>query len=33
MVLCRLSMSYYGETYKEMWGEPIATKKVHFWNI
>ncbi len=26
------SVSYYGETYKEMWGEPIATKKKAFLN-
>src|SRR5450432_1976963 len=24
------SVSYFGETYKEMWGEPIATKKKAF---
>lgn len=24
------SVTYYGETYKEMWGEPIATKKKAF---
>ncbi|MDP9048172.1 MAG: ChbG/HpnK family deacetylase [Bacteroidota bacterium] len=24
------SMSYFGETYKEMWGEPVATKKQSF---
>jgi len=26
------SVSYFGETYKEMWGEPIATKKEAFLN-
>src|ERR1700744_5212664 len=26
------SVSYFGETYKEMWGEPIATKKSAFLN-
>src|SRR5262249_7174311 len=24
------SVSYFGETYKEMWGEPVATKKSAF---
>lgn len=24
------SVTYFGETYKEMWGEPVATKKVAF---
>ena len=26
------SVTYFGETYKEMWGEPIATKKEAFLN-
>jgi predicted glycoside hydrolase/deacetylase ChbG (UPF0249 family) len=26
------NVTYYGETYKEMWGEPIATKKSAFMN-
>jgi predicted glycoside hydrolase/deacetylase ChbG (UPF0249 family) len=26
------SVTYFGETYMEMWGEPIATKKKVFWN-
>ncbi len=24
------SVTYFGETYKEMWGEPVATKKAAF---